>query len=183
MPCDKKSLFDFLEAINQSLTRKITLVAAGGTAMTLLDLKPSTIDIDFTMPHNDLQEFEQALKNNPTGYKVDRWTDGCVFCQTLPSDYLGKSIKIREYSHITLRALNPVDVIATKIGRLNERDIQDIEAIIRKHRVSKMRIKKRALQVSPTYVSKEEDYLYNLKWVLENLFKKNPASNPSPTAK
>ena len=59
----KKSLFDFLEAINQSLTKKITLVVAGGTAMTLLDLKPSTIDIDFTMRQDDLAEFEQTLKS------------------------------------------------------------------------------------------------------------------------
>lgn len=36
--------------------RKELLVAAGGTAMTLLDLKPSTIDIDFTMP--DIVSFD-----------------------------------------------------------------------------------------------------------------------------
>jgi hypothetical protein len=44
MPCDKTALLEFLEAINEDLTKKITLVAAGGTAMTLLDLKPSTIE-------------------------------------------------------------------------------------------------------------------------------------------
>ena len=43
MPCDKSALLDFLEVLNEDLTRKITLVAAGGTAMTLLDLKPSSI--------------------------------------------------------------------------------------------------------------------------------------------
>ena len=104
--------------------KKITLVAAGGTAMTLIDLKPSTIDIDFTIPSGDIKEFEQVLKNNPPGYKVDRWTDGCIFCQTLPNDYIEKSIKIKEFSHISLRALHPVNIIATKIGRLDERDIQ-----------------------------------------------------------
>jgi hypothetical protein len=72
MPCDKSALFDFLEVLNEDLTKKITLVAAGGTAMTLLDLKPSTIDIDFTIPSSDIIEFEQVLKNNPPGYKVDR---------------------------------------------------------------------------------------------------------------
>jgi hypothetical protein len=50
MPCDKTALFDFLEVLNEDLKQKITLIAAGGTAMTLLDLKPSTIDIDFTIP-------------------------------------------------------------------------------------------------------------------------------------
>ncbi len=50
MPCNKSALFDFLNVLNEDLTKKITLVAAGGTAMTLIDLKPSTIDIDFTIP-------------------------------------------------------------------------------------------------------------------------------------
>ena len=130
--------------------------------MTLLDLKPSTIDIDFTIPSSDLQEFEKALKNNPTGFKVDRWPDGYIFCQSLPSDYIDKSIGIKEFSHISLRALHPVDIIVTKIGRLNQRDIQDIEKIIKEYKISEAKIKARAAQVSPTYVSKEEDYLYNL---------------------
>jgi len=109
--------------------------------MTLLDIKTSTIDIDFTIPSCDRLEFEQALKSNPPGYKVDRWTDGCIFCQTLPNDYLEKSIKIKEFSHISLRAFQPVDIIVTKIGRLNERDMQDIDACIRKGNVSKAEIK------------------------------------------
>ena len=121
MSCDKSALLEFLEAINDDLTKKITLVAAGGTAMTLLDLKPSTIDIDFTIPSSDIVEFEQVLKNNPPGYRVDRWTDGRIFCQRLPNDYIEKSIKIKEFSHILLKALHPVDIVVTKIGRLNQR--------------------------------------------------------------
>jgi hypothetical protein len=163
MPCDKSALLDFLEVINEGLPKKITLVAAGGTAMTLLDLKPSTIDIDFTIPSSDMPEFEQALKNNPTGYKVDRWADGYVFCQSLPDDYLDKSVKIKEFSQISLRALHPVDIIVTKIGRLNQRDIQD--------KISEAEIRSRAAQVSQTYVSKEEDYLYHLNWVIEKFFR------------
>ncbi len=142
MPCDKSALFDFLSVLNEDLPKKITLVAAGGTAMTLLDLKQSTIDIDFTIPGCDRLEFEQALKSNPPGYKVDRWTDGCVFCQTLPKDYLQKSIEIKEFSHISLRALQPVDIIVTKIGRLNARDIQDIEACITKRKISETEMRK-----------------------------------------
>jgi hypothetical protein len=54
MPCDKSALLEFLEVLNEDLTRRITLVAAGGTAMTLLGLKRSTIDIDLTIPNSDL---------------------------------------------------------------------------------------------------------------------------------
>ncbi|MBA3750694.1 MAG: hypothetical protein H0X03_07395, partial [Nitrosopumilus sp.] len=48
---DKKSLLDFLSEMDSKFKKKITLVAAGGTAMTLLDIKTSTIDIDFTGPY------------------------------------------------------------------------------------------------------------------------------------
>ena len=57
MPCDRSALFDFLGVLNEDLTRKIILVAVGGTTMTLLDLKPSTIDIDFTIPGSYLEHF------------------------------------------------------------------------------------------------------------------------------
>lgn len=170
MPCDKSALLEFLEVFNGDLTKKVTLVAAGGTAMTLLDLQPSTIDIDFTIPSSDLPEFERALKSNPPGFKVDRWADGYVFCQSLPSDYLDKSIKIKEYSHILLKALHPVDMVVTKIGRLNQRDIQDIETCIREFKISKDDITARAALVSPTYVPREEDYLYHLDWVIKKFF-------------
>jgi hypothetical protein len=172
MPCDKSALFDFLSVLNEDLPKKITLVAVGGTAMTLLDIKQSTIDIDFTIPGCDRLEFEQALKNNPPGYKVDRWTDGCIFCQTLPPDYLEKSIKIKEFSHISLRALRPVDIIVTKIGRLNVRDQQDIEACIKSANVSEAEIRERAMLVVQTYVGPEEDYLDHLNLVMAKFFKK-----------
>jgi hypothetical protein len=175
MPCDKSALFDFLSVLNEDLTKKITLVAAGGTAMTLLDLKPSTIDIDFTIPGCDRVAFEKVLKNNPPGYKVDRWTDGCIFCQKLPYDYLEKSIKIEEFSHISLRALQPVDIIVTKIGRLNAGDMQDIEACINKAKVSEVMIRERAMLVVQTY-RPEEDYLYHLNLVLDKFFKKSEST-------
>lgn len=172
MPCDKSALFDFLSVLNEDLPKKIILIAVGGTAMTLLDLKQSTIDIDFTIPGCDRLEFEQALKNNPPGYRVDRWTDGCIFCQTLPKDYLAKSTQIMEFSNISLRALHPVDIIVTKIGRLNARDLQDIEACIKRANVSEAEIKERALLVVQTYVGPEEDYFGNLNLVLTKFFKK-----------
>jgi hypothetical protein len=167
MPCDKSALFDFLSVLNEDLTKKITLVAAGGTAMTLLDLKSSTIDIDFTIPSIDRVQFEKALKNNPPGYKVDRWTDGCVFCQTLPNDYLENSIKIKEFSHISLRALQPVDIIVTKIGRLNARH----RSLHSKGERLRGENQERALLVVQTYVGPEEEYIYHLNLVLDKFFK------------
>jgi hypothetical protein len=61
-----------------------------------------------------------------------------------------------------------VDIIVTKIGRLNDRDVQDIEACISRCNIKKKEIVARAANL--IYVGKEEDYQYNLQWVIANLY-------------
>lgn len=152
MPLDKSALIDFLSTLDEEINREITIVAVGGTAMTLLNLKPSTIDIDFTMPRSDRVEFERALANVPHGFKIDLWSDGMVFTQILPDDYLKKSIEIVNFQHTRLKALHPIDIVVTKIGRLDQRDLQDIETCIEKFHIRKIQIEKRAANVQ--YVGK-----------------------------
>jgi hypothetical protein len=168
MPLDKSTLINFLTALDKEISREITLVAVGGTAMTLLDLKPSTIDIDFTIPHKDLPEFNKTQTRMPHGFKIHTYTDGTIFSQTLPEDYLERSIKITDFKHVHLRALHPIDIVVTKIGRLDERDLQDIEECIKKYHISRNQIEERAANVQ--YAGKEENYLYNLQIVLQRFF-------------
>src|SRR4030042_5179530 len=120
MLLDKSVLLDFLTVLDDEVGRRITLVAVGGTAMTLLDLKPSTIDVDFTIPSNDKPAFDKALANIPHGLKIHAWSDGFVFSQILPDDYLEKSIEIANFKRILLKALHPIDIVVTKIGRLDD---------------------------------------------------------------
>ena len=44
---NKHQLFEVLSLWNNFLRRRVHLVACGGTAMTLLEVKPSTKDVDF----------------------------------------------------------------------------------------------------------------------------------------
>ncbi len=169
MSLDKSTLLDFLEEVDKELEVSITLVAVGGTALTLLDAKTSTIDVDFTIPSNDYAVFQKALTRIPHGFKVDCWKEGMVFSQILPDDYLKRSISIKKMEYIHLRALNPVDVAVTKIGRLDTRDKQDIETAIKRFKLRKSQIAKRARQVE--YIGRDENYETNLNYVLENLFK------------
>ncbi|NHJ33758.1 MAG: hypothetical protein FK732_12940 [Asgard group archaeon] len=168
MQLDKTILYDFLDTLDDELSRTFIVVAVGGTAMTLLNLKPSTIDIDFMVSSSDYSEFQKALTNLSHGFKVDVYVDGMVFSQDLPDDYLEKSIPIVDFDHIYLRALHPIDVVVTKIGRLNERDLQDIEVCIQKFNFQKEQIEKRANQVQ--YVGLEENYIHNLRFILEKFF-------------
>jgi len=169
MPFDKSTLFGFLQEVDKELKRKITLVAAGGTAMTLLDVKSSTIDIDFTIPAQDYEEFETALSSIPHGFRVDHWKDGMVFSQVLPEDYLEKAVLVKtQLRNIVLKALNPLDIVVTKIRRLDDRDAQDIEACIKRFKLTKDQIAGRAAQVH--YVGNEENYSINLRHILHRFF-------------
>lgn len=157
----------FLEEVAEVLDRKIVLVAAGGTAMTLYGLKPSTIDVDFTGPAEDVRLFIKSVKRVQPGIRVDAWPNGQVFSQFLPSDYLSKSRRIRRVGKIELKALSPVDIVATKIGRLDERDLDDIKACVKRFRLGKNAIGRRARRVE--YAGNRKVFDDNLETVLRQL--------------
>lgn len=168
---DKTVLLDLLKILEEYLGRKITLVAAGGTAMTLLNLKSSTIDIDFTGPADDIKEFNRIQKMIPHGYKIDTYYDGAVFSQILPDDYLARSRRItNSLKRIDLRALDPVDIVLTKIGRLSKHDVDDIKSCIRNCNLTRDAIISRGELVAAAYVGNEQVYRNKLDAVIKEFF-------------
>ena len=61
MSLNKQVLLDFLEELDKELEREITVVAVGGTAMTLHNAKASTIDVDFNIQAEHFSEFNSVL--------------------------------------------------------------------------------------------------------------------------
>jgi len=169
MALSSSELIDFLEEVDKRLERKVTLVAAGGTAMTLHKLKPSTLDVDFTGPGDDIESFNRAVRRVQPGFEVHTWPDGQVFMQVLPPDYLKKSTPIRtKLENIELRALHPVDIVVTKVGRLDERDIEDIRACIKARGLRRRTVLARAKKVH--YAGNQALYDHNLETVKRELF-------------
>lgn len=163
----RDDLVAWLGKIDRKLQRNITLVAVGGTAMTLLSLKPSTIDVDFSLSREDKILFE---KNLIKGWKVDLFVDGYIFSEQLPSDYIDKAKHILSLKHIELKALDPVDIVITKAARLNARDEEDIQALVAY--VKKEELVARFEMVVGTYMGKEEDYRYHFQIILHRFFSK-----------
>ena len=157
MAVSLRRLLRFMGEVQKVLERRVVLVAVGGTAMTLYKLKPSTIDVDFTGPAEDVALFIRAVKSVQPGFRVDAWPNGQVFSQFLPSDYLGMSHRIRRLGKIELMALAPVDIVITKLGRLDRRDLDDIKVCLGKFRMRKDVITRRGKRVfvRPTYTLSE----------------------------
>ena len=80
-------LIDVLKVIDGELDRKIKLIAVGRTAMTLLGLKTSTVDLDFELIGEDYDLFQEIVSKLPLGYKLDLFKDGEIFTQ-----FLGKQL-------------------------------------------------------------------------------------------
>ena len=138
--------------------------------MTLVDAKPSTIDIDFTIPSENYDEFERAMNIVQPGFWVDVFRDGAVFVTVLPDDYLEKSRPIAtNLKNIDLRALDPVDIIITKIAMLNKRDEQDIESGITNFQITQKQIERRAKDMN--HAGNDKVFVNNLKTVLGEFFK------------
>lgn len=169
MSIDNTKLLDFLSEIDKELKRNMVVVAVGGTAMTLLNVKPSTIDVDFTIPAKYYDEFEMAKKIVQPGFRVDLFHDGAVFVTMLPEDYLKMSILIKtKLKNIELRALHPVDIVVTKIARLNYRDEQDIEDCIKKFKLTKRHIEKRNAELG--YIAQDKVFQSNLQRAMKKFF-------------
>jgi hypothetical protein len=173
MQFKKTALIEFLGLVDEELDKPIDLIAVGGTAMTLLNLKASTRDIDFNLSGNDVEMFNKVLAQIPHGFEIHIYADGLIFSQQLPDDFIKKCIAIEtKCIKIKLFALHPIDIVVSKIGRLNSRDLQDIETCIKKSKLTRAQIEKRGEQVE--YVGKEENYRNNLRSIIERFFKNNP---------
>ncbi|MBA3750993.1 MAG: hypothetical protein H0X03_08930, partial [Nitrosopumilus sp.] len=126
-------------------------------------------------PYNDINEFRIQEKKIPHGKVIDTWVEGRVFSQELPNDYLSKSIRISidkkyDIKNIDLRSLHPLDIVVTKLGRYNNRDIEDIENCIRKSELTADQIRSRAEEVIAMLPGNEEVYRMNLDLCLKTNF-------------
>ena len=162
---DKNDLVKWLQKVDKNLKKHILVVAVGGTAMTLLGLKSSTVDVDFCVNSKDKEELEAAISGT---FKVDIFVDGYIFSEQLPDDYMSKAKEMIEMKNITLKALSPTDIIITKAARLNARDEEDIEALA-KH-VDKEILVKRFKIVVKTYAGSEKQYNENFNHILKMFF-------------
>jgi hypothetical protein len=138
---DKDALLQEMEQWNRFLKRKIHVIACGGTAMTLLGVKPSTKDIDFMVPKST--EYDYLLKMlKQLGYeqttqsgwqrpgdifRYDIFRGNRIHTTELLESPLkeGNHKKLKEYSHLYIGILNEYDLISSKLIRGTGVDYDD----------------------------------------------------------
>ncbi len=170
---DKQGLLDRISAWDSFLKRKVHLIACGGTAMTLLDVKASTKDIDLLVPNKE--EYKYLINTlQQLGYKsVSGWgwarAGGFIFdlfrgdvvhtTQLLESPLKkGNNALIKEFNHIYLGVLNYNDIIISKLSRGTTIDNEDCLALLESKRsqIDLVKLGKRFLETASYDVSEEK---------------------------
>ncbi|MBI4145855.1 hypothetical protein HY489_00800 [Candidatus Woesearchaeota archaeon] len=135
---DKGKLIEILREVDSQLSDQVTLIAIGGTALNLLDIKQGTYDVDLMIEHDDV-----VLKAEITaiiyklGFETQIQDKGTVVMFDLPPDYAYKSLASEFnalFKNLKLLVLSPIDILITKLGRYAQKDKIDIENIVLRYR-------------------------------------------------
>ncbi|HLC90515.1 MAG TPA: DUF6036 family nucleotidyltransferase [Candidatus Nanoarchaeia archaeon] len=165
----RHDLLDWLKSVDSKLSQKMMIVAVGGTALTLLGLKESTRDVDFCISKEYFAEFKKAAVSER--FVVDLFQEGYIFAVQLPKDYTEKAETVHfSGKRLLLKTLSVEDIILTKTARFNNRDIEDIKAVVASRKVELKDLRKRFLQILETYAGREEDYTYHFDLVMKIFF-------------
>lgn len=143
---NKDSLLTTLAAWDSFLRKKVHLIACGGTALTLLGIKPSTKDIDLLVPV--IEEYDYLIgilkqigyqpatgwgwKKNG-GYIFDLFRGKTIHTTELLESPLEEKnhILVKEFNRIYLGVLNYYDIIISKLFRSTLVDIEDCLQLIK----------------------------------------------------
>jgi hypothetical protein len=177
-------LLDTLENWDSLMNFRVRLIACGGTALTLLNIKESTKDIDLIVPekneYDKLIKFLMALnyrfKGNGLAHEDDPnfiyqlWCGNRVFTTDLLESPLkgNNHILINRWSHIYLGVLNLTDLIITKMFRGTPADREDCIAAFATGQVKADKLFERYYEAA-RYDLNPEKVLQNFGYLAEGL--------------
>ena len=145
---DAEELFELINSISKFVEIKINFYALGGTALTILNIKKSTRDIDINIEsrkeYNYICKIFEELDFQRQGI---RWLsqEGLAFDMFYGSNIMGtellensisKSRFIKSFGKIKLHTLPLEDIIISKLARGDSRDFDDIKRILETNKIN-----------------------------------------------
>lgn len=149
MNIDKRQQIAILQEINGLLEKKGATATAylfGGNSLISQDIiARATKDIDLFLLIENKEAVPEIKETIQKKFRtiIDIGIDGSFeievkgFTWKLPADAYDRANHVMKFSHLTVYALSPLDIVALKCDRLNEQDQKDIERIFIREQPSK----------------------------------------------
>jgi len=143
---DKNTLLNILSIWEGHLRKKVHLIACGGTALTLANIKGSTKDVDLLVPEEREYRYLIGILKDlgyesvsgagwaaKKGFIFDLYPGKKIFMTELLESPLkrGNNILLKEFAHIYLGILNYYDLIISKVFRYTAVDRGDCLALFK----------------------------------------------------
>ncbi|MFH0876276.1 MAG: DUF6036 family nucleotidyltransferase [archaeon] len=171
-----EKLFLLLDSISKYVDIEINLYALGGTALTLLGIKKSTLDVDINIEKNKDYDYicnlfkELGFEKkgairwiSQEGIAFDIFHGSYILGTELLSDCLKLASPIRSFGKINLFTLSLEDIIISKLSRGDNRDFDDIKLIFNKNSFNLQNLIKRyKLTMENSIVSQSKQKLLDL---------------------
>ncbi|MBI3977232.1 MAG: hypothetical protein HY331_03510 [Chloroflexi bacterium] len=133
-PTGRRKLEQFLAALGRALRRPIRLYLVGGTVLVDAGLRGATLDIDFTVDADDataVADFEKVVPALKDRLNVNVEPASPADFMPVRQGALGKSRYVRNYGPVSVYYYDPVSLVLAKVARASERDMADVETMVR----------------------------------------------------
>lgn len=152
-----------------SLKMPVHAYIAGGVAVNYHTGVRMSDDVDIAWSRRvaippDMQVFEVVNPDDPTDIMIVTM-DGAFgdYLGSFHPDWKDDAPEICQIGDIVLHVISPLDLAVSKIGRYQERDREDIEALARFKLVSSQKFEPRAFEAVDFYVGDTNYIQYNLR--------------------
>lgn len=152
-----KKLVDFLA---KNTDENIDIIVVGGTAMSFYGDYRTTRDIDaeiLNCPENIYKTSLEYLKENKIQFNIDEDFDSWGMVP-MPEGYRDRAIQIYKEGNITVKTLEPVDFIISKLRRGADIDIEDIEKIATRYNIDEQTLRERVSKIN--FIKTEETFWF-----------------------
>ena len=132
-PADRERLDAFLRALGASGRSPIRLYLVGGAVMVDLGLRQATLDVDYVArgEASALRELERALPKLKDELDINVEPASPADFMPIPDGVLDQSAYVRSYGQLAVYHYHYPSLTLAKIARGAERDLVDVELLVR----------------------------------------------------
>ena len=133
-----------------------TIYVTGGAALILYGIPRVTDDIDFEIP-DGLSEEKIMAVSKEVGIPVQFGTDIERWGMTALAFYREQARPYKSFGKFAVKIVDPLNLIAPKLSRFLDRDIEDVKVLIKNFKISRYQLLEHLKQVydrSPVSIEK-----------------------------